>query len=176
MKTIIPGDNKSKKNRLIGFLSILCSVFSIIIIGMWVLWFAFAFDLPSGYLDTMPPVQKMFSNAMGVMLIGTIIGTLVAALLLIIGGFAIIWKPGEQAISRIGAYVGLASGIGMLMVSCLSIPVSMTFLSTIDAILRAAFLSIAPIIYVTFPILILILLRRSRKVETIPEKDSHGVR
>ena len=161
MKTIIPGDNKSKKNRLIGFLSILCSVFSIIMMGIWVLGFAFAFDMPSGYFNTIPPAQKMFSNAMGIILIGAVIGTLVAALLLIIGGFAIMWKPNWQTISRIGAYVGLASGIGMLMVSCLSIPVSMTFLNMFDAFLRAAFLSIAPIIYVTFPILILILLRKA---------------
>ena len=161
MKTIISGDNKSKKNRLVGFLSIVCSVFSIIMMGIWVLWFAFAFDMPSGYFDTIPPVQKMFSSTMGTTLIGSIIGALVAALLLFIGGFAIMWKPNRQAISRVGAYVGLASGIGMLMVSCLSIPVSMTFLSMIDAFLRAAFLSIAPIIYLTFPILILILLRKS---------------
>ena len=161
MKTIIPGDNRSKKNRLIGFLSILCSVFSVIMMGIWVLLFVFAFDLPSGYFNTLPPLQKMFSDAMGMVLIGAVIGSLIAALLLIIGGFAIMWKSNWQTISRIGAYVGLASGIGMLMASCLSIPVSMTFLNIIDAFLRAAFLSIAPIVYVTFPILILILLRKS---------------
>ena len=161
MKTIISGENKSKNNRLIGFLSIFCSVFSIIMMGMWVLWFAFAFDMPNGYFDTIPPAQKMFSNAMGMMLMGAVIGTIVAALLLTIGGFAIIWKPNRQTISRIGAYTGLASGIGMLMASCLSIPVSMTFLNISDAFLRAAFLSIAPIICITFPILILILLRKS---------------
>ena len=57
MKAIIPGDNKSKGNRLIGFLSIACSIFIIIMAFVSLAELAFSLDYGPDGFKTLPPIQ-----------------------------------------------------------------------------------------------------------------------
>ena len=165
MKTIIPGENKSKKNRLIGFLSILCSIFIIIIAFMSLAELAFSLDYEPTIFNTLQPIQKICYQTIGLLIIGTLIGTYVSVLLLIVGGFVILWRPNWQIVSRIGAYVSLASGVGMIIAFWLCIPVRMSFgLNASEAFLGTALFSILPVIYITFPVILLILFRKAKNV------------
>ena len=168
MKTIIPGNNKSKKNRLIGFLSIVCSV-SIIIMGFISLSeLAFTLDYGPEAFKTLPPIQNICMEGVGLSMIVALIGTYVAAALLLVGGFIILWKPNWQIVSRIGVYVSLASGIGMIIALWLCIPIRMSFgLNASEAFLGTALFSILPVIYITFPAILLILFRKARTAITL---------
>ena len=167
MKTIISGNNKSKGNRLIGFLSILCSVFIIIMAFISLAELAFSLDYEPALFKTLPPIQKICYQVIGLSMVGTLIGTYISAALLIVGGFIILWRPNWQILSRISVYVSLASGIGMIIAFWLCIPVRMSFgLNAFEAFLGTVMFSILPIIYITFPAILFILFRRSRTIIT----------
>ena len=163
MKTIIPGDNKSKKNRLIGFLSILCSVFIIIMAFISLAELSFSLDYGPDAFKTLPPIQNICMGGIGLSMIVALIGTYVAAALLLVGGFIILWRPSWQIVSRIGVYASLALGIIMIIAFWLSIPIRMLFgLNVFEACLGAALFSILPVIYITFPAILLILFRKAK--------------
>ena len=168
MRTIIPGDNKSKKNCLIGFLSILCSIFIIIMVFISLAELAFSLDYEPALFNTLQPIQKICYQVIGLLMIGTLIGTYISAALLIVGGFIILWRPNRQIVSRIGVYVSLASGIGMIIALWLCIPIRMSFgLNASEAFLGTALFSILPVIYITFPAILLILFRKARTAITL---------
>ena len=99
--------------------------------------------------------------------IGTLIGTYISAALLIVGGFIILWRPNWQIMSRIGVYVSLALGIGMIIAFWLCIPIRMSFgLNASEAFLGTALFSILPVIYITFPAILLILFNKARTAIT----------
>ena len=167
MKTIIPGDKRSKKNRLIGFLSILCSVFIIIMVFISVAELAISLDYGPDAVKALPPIQNICMGVVGLSMIVALIGTYVAAALLLVGGFIILWRPNRQIVSRIGVYVSLASGIGMIIALWLCIPIRMSFgLNVSEAFLGTALFSILPVIYITFPAILLILFKKARTAIT----------
>ena len=167
MKTIISGNNKSKKNRLVGFLSILCSIFIIIMAFMSLAELAFSLDYGPDAFKTLPPIQNICYQVIGLLMIVALIGTYVAAALLLVGGFIILWRPDRQIVSRIGVYVSLASGIGMIIAFWLCIPIRMSFgLNVSEACLGAALFSVLPVIYITFPAILLILFNKARTAIT----------
>jgi len=162
MKTTISGDNKSKKNRLIGVLSILCSIFIIIMAFVSLAILGFSLDYGPDAFKTLPPIQKICEQVLGLLMVGTLIGTYIAAALLLVGGFIILWRPNLQIVSKIGVYVSLASGIGMILAFFLSAPIRMAInLSAFDAFLGAVLLSIFPFIYIAFPAILLMLFKKS---------------
>ncbi|MDD5427723.1 MAG: hypothetical protein PHI58_00605 [Candidatus Omnitrophica bacterium] len=76
----------------------------------------------------------------------------------------ILWRANWQIVSRIGAYVSLASGIGMIIAFWLCVPARASLgLSIFEASLSGALLSIFPIIYMAFPAVLLILFRKAGK-------------
>ena len=159
----MPLYNKSKGNRLIGFLSIACSIFIIIMAFISLAELAFSLDYEPALFNTLPPIQKICYEVVGLSMIGTLIGTYVSAVLLIVGGFIILWRPNWQRVSRIGMYVSLASGVGIIIAFWLCIPIRMSFgLNAYEAFLGTALFSILPVIYIAFPAILLILFKKAR--------------
>jgi len=128
---------------------------------------AFSLDYEPALFKTLPPIQKICYQVIGLSMVGTLIGTYISAALLMVGGLIILWRSNWQILSRIGVYVSLASGIGMIIAFWLCIPVRMSFgLNAFEAFLGTVMFSILPVIYITFPAILFILFRRSRTIIT----------